>query len=103
MLQRFKGADPMLEYEKRTSAFFRDLIGNVRRNTVYSLMQVRPWSFVLGDDDWTDGSSRMYSHLPSHAPHPSNTQHSTHRRRTRSRNENENENQSQKQTKQTKS
>lgn len=50
MLQRFKGADPMLEYEKRTSAFFRDLIGNVRRNTVYSLMQVRgtparaPWS-----------------------------------------------------------
>lgn len=40
MLQRFKGADPMLEYEKRTSAFFRDLIGNVRRNTVYSLMQV---------------------------------------------------------------
>lgn len=41
MLQRFKGADPMLEYEKRTSAFFRDLIGNVRRNTVYSLMQVR--------------------------------------------------------------
>lgn len=41
VLQRFKGADPMLEYEKRTSAFFRDLIGNVRRNTVYSLMQVR--------------------------------------------------------------
>lgn len=23
ILQRFKGADPMLEYEKRTSGFFR--------------------------------------------------------------------------------
>lgn len=50
VLQRFKGADPMLEYEKRTSAFFRDLIGNVRRNTVYSLMQVseRVWCGVSG-------------------------------------------------------
>ena len=47
VLQRFKGADPMLEYEKRTSAFFRDLIGNVRRNTVYSLMQVRRVAWAL--------------------------------------------------------
>ncbi len=42
VLQRFKGADPMQEYEKRTSAFFRDLIGNVRRNTVYSLFMYQP-------------------------------------------------------------
>jgi preprotein translocase subunit SecA len=48
VLQRFKGADPMLEYEKRTSAFFRDLIGNVRRNTVYSLFQYQPKGTASG-------------------------------------------------------
>jgi preprotein translocase subunit SecA len=48
VLQRFKGADPMAEYEKRTSAFFRDLIGNVRRNTVYSLFQYQPTGTAVG-------------------------------------------------------
>eukprot|EP00624_Nannochloropsis_granulata_P002291 evm.model.NODE_2163_length_4536_cov_21.605600.1 len=48
VLQRFKGADPMAEYEKRTSAFFRDLIGNVGRNTVYSLFQYQPTGAAVG-------------------------------------------------------
>lgn len=48
VLQRFKGSDPMAEYEKRTSAFFRDLIGNIRRNTVYSLFQYQPTGAAAG-------------------------------------------------------
>lgn len=40
ILQRFKGADPMLEYEKRTSGFFRVRAAGIEKRTANKLPQL---------------------------------------------------------------